>query len=236
MDLDQLYERLDRHYRLTEWWPAESAWEVMVGAVLVQQTAWENAARVLDDLKARGILTVAAVDRMPVEEFEGLIRSTGFYRRKARTIKALALHLRQRHHSDPCDMLCQGPDATRTELLSLPGIGKETADAILLFAGGYPRFIAAAYVARVLGRTGMFLDSDYDRLQGYIHANMVPNAARYAHFYALIVHHARTVCRSHPRCHRCPVRTSCPSADEEEEEVADQEGEHQGHGDRDQER
>jgi endonuclease-3 related protein len=96
MNVRELYGRLAAEYDVEDWWPAESPWEVMVGAILVQQTAWENVAKVLWSLKERRLMTVDAIDSLPAEDLELLVRPAGFYRQKARNIKALAAHLRRR--------------------------------------------------------------------------------------------------------------------------------------------
>lgn len=209
MEVDDLYRRLDAHYSVDGWWPAESPWEIMVGAILVQQTNWENVAGVLEALRARELLDVAAIDELPQEELETILRPTGFFRQKARNIKALASYLRTHHRSDPMRLLCQDTEAARRELLSLPGIGNETADVILLFAGGRPCFVAAAYVSRVLGRVGILSSDDYGEIKRYMESCLEPDPVKYARFYALMVQHARTTCRSRPRCDACVLGGEC---------------------------
>jgi len=209
LEVDDLYRRLDAHYSVEDWWPAESPWEIMVGAILVQQTNWESVAGVLEALRSRGLLDVDAIDELPQEELEAILRPTGFFRQKAKNIKAMASYLRAHHRSDPMHLLCQDTEAARRELLSLPGIGNETADVILLFAGGKPCFIAAAYVSRVLGRTGMLDSGDYQEVKGLMESCLEPDPAKYARFYALLVQHARTTCRSRPKCDACVLSSEC---------------------------
>lgn len=209
MEVDELYYRLDAHYSVENWWPAESPWEIMVGAILVQQTNWESVAGVLEELRSRGLLDVDAIDGLPLEELEAILRPTGFFRQKARNIKALASHLRAHHCSDPLHLLDQYTEAARRELLSLPGIGDETADAILLFAGGRPCFIAAGYVSRVLGRIGILGSDDYVEVRRFMESHLEPDPVKYARCYALLVQHARTTCRSRPRCDACVLSNDC---------------------------
>ncbi|MBI0581763.1 MAG: hypothetical protein JET69_01965 [Methanomassiliicoccales archaeon] len=209
MDVNELYRRLERTYDVTDWWPAESPWEVMVGAILVQQTNWESVAGVLDVLRDRGLLDVDAMDAVPLADLEAIIRPTGFYRQKTRNIKALASHLRMSHRSDPMDLLRQDTEAARKELLSLLGIGNETADVILLFVGGRPCFIAAGYVSRILDRMGILRSDDYLEVRRFMEACLEPDPKRYARYYALLVQHARTTCRSRPRCDGCVLSTEC---------------------------
>ena len=209
MDVDELYRRLAAHYDVGDWWPAGSPWEVMVGAILTQQTAWENAERVLGELERRRLLTVDGIAALPIGELEKIVRPAGFYRQKARNIKAMARHLQQRYGSDPMGLLSKEVGEAREELLSLPGVGNETADAMLLFAGGRPRFVAAVYVSRILTRLEVFGSEDYGEVQRFIESRMVPDPSKYAHLYALMVQHARTTCRSRPRCGACFLRPEC---------------------------
>jgi endonuclease-3 related protein len=209
LEVDDLYRRLSAHYNVEGWWPAESPWEIMIGAILTQQTAWENVEKVLGELKRRGLLTVDAIARMPVEELESIIRPAGFYRQKARNIKALASYLEQKHSADPMGILSKDLGEARVELLSLPGIGNETADVMLLFAGGKPCFIAAAYVSRVLGRLGILDSEDYIEVKRFMESRLEPDPAKYARYYALMVQHARATCRPEPRCATCVLSGEC---------------------------
>jgi len=211
MELEELFRRLDACYDVSGWWPAESRWEVMVGAILVQQTTWESVVKVLESMRRRGILDVDAVASMPLGELERLVRPAGFYRQKAARLQHLARYLRERYGSDPGGILDKGTEEARAELLSLPGIGEETADAILLFGGRRPRFIAAAYVRRTFDRLGILSSSDYGEVQRFVEARVPPDPDRYARCYALLVHHARTACRSRPRCAGCCLRDACPA-------------------------
>jgi endonuclease-3 related protein len=209
LEVDELLRRLDAHYSVEGWWPAESPWEIMVGAIMVQQTNWESVAGVLEVLRGRDLLEVDAMDAMPLADLEAMIRPTGFYRQKSRNLRALASFLKKEHRSDPMDLLCQDTEAARRELLSLPGIGNETADVILLFAGGRPCFIAAGYVSRILGRTGILRSENYHEVRRFMEACLEPDPERYAHYYALLVQHARTTCRSRPRCDACVLSAEC---------------------------
>lgn len=213
LDVEGLYRRLDACYDVSGWWPAESRWEVMVGAVLVQQTTWESVVRVLEAMKRRGVLDVDAMAAMPRGELEELVRPAGFYRQKAARLQHLARYLRERHASDPGGILDRTTGEARSELLALPGIGEETADAMLLFGGRHPRFIAAAYVRRILDRLGLLSSDDYGEVQRFMESRVPPEAERYARFYALLVHHARTACRSRPRCAGCCLRSACPATE-----------------------
>jgi endonuclease III related protein len=181
----------------------------MVGALLTQQTTWESVERVLAELKRRDLMSVDAIVNLPLEELGSILRPAGFYRQKARNIRAAASYIQQNYASDPTGLLAKDLLEARKELLSLPGIGNETADAILLFAGSRPKFVAAVYVSRVLKRLAIYDSDDYLEVQRFMEARVLPDPRRYAHLYALLVHHARTTCRSRPRCEACFLRGEC---------------------------
>lgn len=210
MDLIELYRRLDEEYDVSGWWNPGSLWEVMIGAILAQRTKWENASRALRVLQDRGLLTVEGIADVQIEELEDLLRPTGLYRQKARYVKDMAMHLKTKHCSEPGDLLSMELGKARKELLSLPGIGPETADVILLLGGQRPRFVAASYVSRTLSRLNIFDSQDYDAVHDHVTSIIPPDAGSYARFYSLLVQHARTVCRSVPRCEECCLRDECP--------------------------
>jgi endonuclease III related protein len=208
-DLNGLFEVLRATYDVKRWWPSESPFEVMIGAILIQRTNWENVALVIEELRSRGLLEVDRIANIDVRELEGTIKPTGCFRQKAVRIKAMAEHLAKYHGSDPAHLLGQELGVARQELMQLKGVGQETADAILLFAGHRPRFVAAAYVSRILSRTGTFVSSDYDEVQAFVESRLVRDPIVYAELYALLVQLAKDRCRSRPRCHGCPIRHLC---------------------------
>jgi endonuclease-3 related protein len=143
-------------------------------------------------------------------KLEMAIRPTGFYNQKAKHLRGMSRYILDHHDGDVMAMLKQDMDAARRELLSLGGIGKETADSILLFAAGRPKFVAASYVSRVLSRTGTFSSTAYDDVQCFVESELPRSQSAYKEFYALCVHHCKSVCRSVPRCGECPLSDSCP--------------------------
>jgi endonuclease III related protein len=181
----------------------------MVGAVLTQQTTWESVAKVLARLRWEGLLEVESMASCETSRLESIIRPAGFYRQKAKRIRGLAAYIRDRHGSDPLSMLSGPTDSIRKELLSLEGIGSETADSIVVFAAGRAKFVAAAYSARILGRTGIFRSKDYDEVQRFVESRLPSDAKDMRDLYALIVQHAREVCRTAPACGRCPLASEC---------------------------
>ena len=226
MDIHRLLELLRGAYNVRDWWRTETAFEVMVGAILTQQTTWESVARVLDQLRAEGLLDVDRMSSADQQRLESIIRPAGFYRQKTKHIRGLAQYIRERHGSEPRSLLSGPTESIRKELLSLPGIGEETADSILVYGAGRAKFVAAAYSARVLGRTGVYRSDDYDKIQTFVETALPGRAKDLRDLYALIVQLCRDVCRSVPLCARCPLSAECQySLEQEKDKVAHDGGE-----------
>jgi len=209
MELTRLLELLRGTYDVQDWWRTESPFEVMVGAILTQQTTWESVARALEQLRQKGLLDVDEMASADLQHLEAIVRPCGFYRQKAKRLKDLARYIADRHGSDPMSLLSGPTDTIRKELLSLDGIGKETADAILVFGAGRAKFMSAAYSARVLGRTGVFCSEDYDEIQSFVEAGLRSSPKQLRDLYALIVKLSREVCRPIPSCARCALAEEC---------------------------
>jgi len=194
------------------WTPATPPFEIMAGAVLVQRTTWTNAERALERLRAADALAPEAILALPLEELEALVRPAGFYRTKARKLRALAAAVAEAGGLDA--FLGLPADDLRARLLRVWGIGPETADAIVLYAARKPAFVADAYARRVFRRLGLGPNSDaYDDWQAWFVEQLPADAALWARLHALIVMHAKRVCRKRrPRCGGCLLSGSCPSA------------------------
>lgn len=147
-----MYRKLARAWGPQHWWPADTAFEVIVGAILGQNTSWNNVARALEKLRSANALDTAAIRDMPIADLEQLVRSSGYYRQKAARLKSFLAFLDERYAGSIADMFAAPTARLRTELLSLKGIGPETADAILLYAGNHEIFVADAYARRILER------------------------------------------------------------------------------------
>jgi endonuclease-3 related protein len=203
----RLHLALLRRFGAQQWWPGRSAYEIAAGAVLTQFTAWTNAARALAALRARRLLTPAAVARLPEAELAALIRAAGTYRLKARRLHALTLWLLDR---------CQGRLAAlqrvplaglRRDLLAVSGLGPETVDSILLYAVGRPVFVVDAYLRRVLARHRILAyDAPYERARSVMEAHLPSDPALFNEYHALIVAVGKAYCRTVPLCGECPLR------------------------------
>jgi len=204
--LQEVYDRLLAAFGPQHWWPGESPFEVMVGAVLVQNTAWKNVEKAINTLKDEDLLEPHALYRVPVEELEEWIRPAGYYRIKARRLRNLLHFLITRYHGSLEAMFRNDVSTLREELLSVNGIGPETADSILLYAGGLPTFVIDTYTHRVLARHGWIgFDADYYELQDHFDSALPKDAALYNEYHALLVRLGHTHCRKRPKCDGCPL-------------------------------
>ncbi|MBN1109779.1 MAG: hypothetical protein JXA45_03355 [Methanomassiliicoccales archaeon] len=208
MELERLCSLLE-DMEVEGWWPSNGPFEVMVGALLTQQTTWEKVVPVLEALRREGLMAPLPLSQCPADRLTELVRPIGFLHQKVRRLQALSLYVMEEHGGDPRGMLQGDLSRRRKELLSLPGIGPETADSILLFAGGRPKFVAANYVLRVFHRTGVLLDGDYASAQHLVEERFPEDTGLYMRLYASLVEVAKSHCRSVPRCQGCPLRPEC---------------------------
>src|SRR5581483_10280533 len=198
---------LHRRYGPQRWWPARSRFEVVVGAILTQNAAWRNVEAAIGRLRAAGALHPAAVGALPRRRLEVLVRPSGTFRVKAARLHAFVRHL-ARHHGGRLGRLLAMPLAElRAELLAIPGIGRETADAIALYAAGRAVFVVDAYTRRILGRHGLIpAHADYDAVQARLMAHLPHDPALFNEYHALLLRVAKEHCRVRPRCAGCPPR------------------------------
>jgi endonuclease III related protein len=212
-ELFAIYQRLRGTYGHRGWWPGESAFEIAVGAILVQNTAWTNAARALAVLRERGVLSFASLRGMSAEELAPLIRSSGYYNLKARRVAAFVDFI-DREYGGVMEKMCgEDPLALREKLLAVPGIGRETADCIALYAAGRPVFVVDAYTRRIFARLGLLHGTeDYDVIRARFEAALPRDASLYNDYHAQIVHLGKDFCRTVPRCGECVLAAECPAA------------------------
>ena len=212
--LVRVYDLLLQRYGPQNWWPADTPLEMIIGAILVQSTAWTNAARALDSLRRAGALNVATLACLSESEIGELVRSSGFYTVKARRVKAFADYVMEKHDGDLDAMLAQDPDALRAELLSIHGIGHETADCILLYAARKPTFVIDEYTRRIVGRLNIAPDprAPYPNLQTFFEDALPLDTQMFAEYHALLIALAKDVCRKRPHCARCVLNRLCAYA------------------------
>ena len=207
----QVYDLLYERYGPQGWWPAETKLEVVLGAILVQSTAWGNAARALDAIREAGALDVAALARLSEGEIGELVRSSGFYTVKGRRVRALVEYVMERYGGDLDAMLSQDAAELRRELLGIHGIGEETADCIVLYAAGKPTFVIDEYTRRIVGRLGVgpMGQRKYADYQRVFEEALESDAGVFGEFHALLIALGKDVCRKSPLCLGCALKQVC---------------------------
>jgi endonuclease-3 related protein len=217
--LQEVYDRLLAAYGPQQWWPGDSPFEVLVGAVLVQNTSWKNVERAIRNLAAADLLTPRALYGVPQEELEELIRPAGYYRVKARRLRNLLAMVVERYDGSLDVMFQTSLETLREELLSINGIGPETADSILLYAGNLPTFVIDTYTHRVLARHGWIgFEAGYDELKEHFESGLARDGALYNEYHALLVRVGHVHCRKQPRCDGCPLAELLPESGPREPE------------------
>ena len=215
--LPEVYTRLLTAYGPQGWWPgAANPFEVCVGAILTQSTAWTNVEKAMQRLKDASILFLEGIHKTPVEELAELVHSSGYFNVKARKLKALAQHIYDHHDGDLSAMLAQPWELLRSELLSVYGIGEETADDIVLYAADAPSFVIDAYTRRIVTRLGIAPTTDrYESYRVLFMDAMPADVPCFNEYHALIVKLGKDVCKkSWPLCQECPLLTLCITGNE----------------------
>jgi endonuclease-3 related protein len=212
--LKRLYDVLWKAYGPQGWWPARTTTEVAIGAVLTQNTSWRNVERAIAALETADLLDFRRLHEVEEAALAECIRPAGTFRVKARRLKALAAWVWRRGSGSLEAALLGDGLAIRRDLLSVPGIGAETADAILLYAGKHARFVVDAYTRRILIRHGLIgEDATYDAIQARFERDLAPDAAMFNEYHALLVELGKRHCRARARCEGCPLESWPHDAD-----------------------
>jgi endonuclease-3 related protein len=209
-ELHEIYNRLFRCYGPQHWWPADEPFEVCIGAILTQSTAWINVEKAIANLKEAGALNPASIREMPPDGLAELIRPSGYYNAKARKLRAFVNRLKS--HDDSLEALFAATlPQLRQELLSIYGIGPETADSIILYAACKPAFVIDAYTHRIMDRLGLNPDyGDYTELQAVFTNNLPANEPLFNEYHALFVRHGKEICKkAAPLCQGCCLGDMC---------------------------
>lgn len=210
--LSSVFDRLLDCYGSQHWWPADTPFEVIVGAVLTQATAWTNVERAIARLKEEDALSPDAIRAMDAETLASLIYSSGFYNAKAVRLKALVRYIGDAYGDDIDVMRAEDGVKLRGELLGVKGIGEETADAILLYALDKPTFVIDAYTRRLFNRLGITPETEnYSAYQRMFSDNLPSDTMLFAEYHALIVQHCKEACRTTPLCEGCCLLEICPT-------------------------
>ncbi len=210
MDILDVYKRLESHFGPRHWWPADTPFEVIVGAILTQNTAWNNVVMAIDNLKEEGVLDIGGIHSIPQNRLEKLVKPSGFFRIKAGRLKSFVRFLFENYGGELNELLSLDIGPLRSELLGINGIGKETADSIILYAAGRPSFVVDAYTKRIFSRLGVLgKDAEYDEIKAFFEERLPHDSKIYNEFHALIVETAKNICKKKPLCERCPLMDIC---------------------------
>ena len=197
-------------YGSQHWWPAEEPFEVMVGAILTQSVGWLNVEKAIANLKVAEALSPQALRHFSLTELATLIRPCIYYNAKARKLKSLAHWLGEYYNDNLDKLFANSTDQLRQQLLSVWGIGEETADSIILYAANKPIFVIDAYTRRIIDRIGLAPDNNsYTAYQALFMDNLPADARLFNEYHALLVRLGKDVCRSRPLCQRCCLQSIC---------------------------
>jgi endonuclease-3 related protein len=205
--LMQIYEILYRSFGPMHWWPGETPFEVMVGAILTQNTSWKNVEKAIDRLKEKGLLNSTEIRKLKKKQLASLIRSSGYYRIKAERLKAFVNFLFEHYDGNLNRMKKEEIITLREKLLGVKGIGPETAESILLYGLKKPIFVVDAYTQRVLSRHGLISErAPYEEVQKLFMDHLPLDKKLFNEYHALLVHLGKNVCKKIPECDICPLK------------------------------
>lgn len=190
-----------------QWWPGETPFEVVIGAILTQNTNWSNVEKAIRNLKAADRLSPSGIYELSTIELAQLIRPSGFFNVKAKRVKTFINWLFSRYEGDLSRMFRQDLQTLRDELLSVKGIGPETADSILLYAGNMPTFVVDAYTHRIFSRHGFISEeSTYDEMKAFFEENLPKDVRLFNEYHALLVQIGKRYCKPKKACEPCPLK------------------------------
>ena len=220
-----LYQILLEEFGELNWWPVDKNYhkktgsdprfEVMVGALLTQNAAWLNVEKALKNLKSKNILDLKKISYIDIEALQKMVKPTGFFKQKAKRLQNLASYIINNYQGNLDSFFKRNLQGIRRELLSLNGIGPETADSILLYAGNLPIFVVDSYTIRICKRLPIDINPTYHEIQKYFQNKLSKKYQKneiskiYNELHALIVILAKTYCKSKPECNKCPLQKYC---------------------------
>ena len=206
----EIFDSLHAAYGPRHWWPADTPFEVCVGAILTQNTNWRNVEKAIANLKIEGFLSPEAIRDVPVDRLAEAIRPAGYFNVKSLRLKDFVGYLWERHCGSLERMFTGEWRELREELLGVRGIGPETADSILLYAGEKPTFVVDAYTKRLFEALGILAGSaGYEEVRSLFMANLTPDVRLFNEYHALIVEHGKRHCRKRPLCPGCGLHLFC---------------------------
>jgi endonuclease-3 related protein len=211
----RIFQRLHAAYGPQHWWPGDTPFEVMVGAVLTQNTAWTNVEKAIANLKTLGRLRAGVIVDLPLPQLALLLKPSGYFNIKAARLRSFCAWLLQQ--GGVAKLARRDTLHLREALLDVHGVGPETADDILLYAFTRPVFVIDAYTRRLFARLGLIVGTEsYEQLRSGFETALGADVALFNEYHALIVHHAKDVCRPRPRCGQCCLARGCPARENQD--------------------
>jgi endonuclease-3 related protein len=225
ISIDMLYQRLNNEFGELNWWPMDKKYheknnsdprfEVIIGAILTQNTAWSNVEKALNNLKSKNMLNIKKITKCNLKDLQTLIKPSGFFNQKAERLKKIASYIDKKYSGDLNLLFKREVHKIRDELLSLNGIGPETADSILLYAGNMPIFVVDAYTKRLCRRLPLDTGLTYTEIQQFFQKNLLKKYTQekitkvYNDLHAWIVNLGKIYCKKNPECDNCPLNDYC---------------------------
>jgi len=205
--LRDYYARMSAHYGPTRWWPGDSPFEIAIGAILTQNTAWTNVEKAIINLKRADLLSPRAMLAIDLPTLEEALRPSGYFRQKAKRVRLFCAHLIEHYGGSVARMAKRPLAELRPELLKLHGIGPETADDILLYACEHPVFVVDAYTRRIFSRHGLVPPNlSYEPLRAFFEDHLPHEVPIFKEYHGVIVWTAKDFCRTRPKCEGCPLQ------------------------------
>ncbi|MFH1614219.1 MAG: endonuclease III domain-containing protein [Planctomycetota bacterium] len=205
--LMDIYKRLYTRFGAQGWWPGHTRFEIIIGAILTQNTNWTNVEKAITNLRAANCLDSKTLYQINLEKLAELIRPAGYYNLKAKRLKNFVDWLYENFNGDADDPARMSTAELREQLLTVKGIGRETADSILLYAFNKTAFVVDAYTARIVVRHRLIdADADYEQLKEFFENNLPCDVRLFNEFHALLVRLGKEYCRTRPRCTGCPLQ------------------------------
>ena len=206
-----VYLRLMERYGPQNWWPGDSPLEIVVGAILGQAVSWSNVEKSIINLKTSGAFSIEGLRNMSEEDIAARIRSSGYFNQKAKKLKAFISYIWENYDGNLAELFLLDVTTMRRELLSIYGIGNETADDIVLYAAQKASFVVDGYTCRILTRLGKNPKSGgYEAYQGMFHKNLEADVLLFNEYHALLVRHGKETCKKTPICDECCLLDVCP--------------------------
>ncbi len=205
----KIYNQLLEHFGYQHWWPAEERFEIIVGAILTQQTSWENVEKAIQNLKDAKLLDPKELFQLSVSRLEKLIKPCGFYKIKSKRLRSFLKFFLDNYDGNLEEMFKTPLDELRKKLLSIHGVGYETCDSILLYVGEMPIFVVDGYTFRLCNRYPVIHSKDYEEVREFFENNLPTDVNLFKEFHALIVELGKNYCKTKPLCVNCPLRGDC---------------------------